>query len=523
MVTHMALGFNYTLSVDEDTSLRSLTNFLEKVQGQTVVVGLDFDMNALSDMLSKIQAEITNASKNLTLTFGSFRVDQDELQKTLREAGQNSKMSTDVNVNVNDKDLDGITAPFKDVPIELEREINKIKDSLIVSLNNLAQSAKNNGLQDLIPIDEIEASIRELHRAGNSLGEIRKEASFVRQEISSWSQVAKGQAAIFNTTATAASNAANSIRSINASMEVKGLENYRRQLQVNLDTQIANVKYSKEFARLSEDQKNKFDGIAKSATLSANSIRELKQEYGELNVKIKEFKQYDLAPSVRNQSNAFRDLFDSIGKGAFYINEIGDALGITGNVIQDSVQHIRNLDEAYANVKRTMGTSRQEFDEMVDAANDVANQYGVTTDSMLEMIKIYGNAGESMDNILAKLDMAAAFQALTGQDAQQVTTAMQAIMNQFDMAQDTADQTSASMQKLGDVMVAVGYSLEKDEGLAMQDIIAGVETAGAVINNAGGSFEWLTAVVATLSEQMNATGDETGNAINFCGCLWKHR
>ena len=75
----MALGFNYTLSVDEDNSLRSLTKFLEKVEGQKVVLGLDFDMNALSDMLKKIQTEITNASKNLTLTFGSFRVDEDEL------------------------------------------------------------------------------------------------------------------------------------------------------------------------------------------------------------------------------------------------------------------------------------------------------------------------------------------------------------------------------------------------------------------------------------------------------------
>ena len=268
MVTHMALGFNYTLSVDEDNSLRSLTKFLEKVEGQKVVLGLDFDMNALSDMLKKIQTEITNASKNLTLTFGSFRIDEDELQRTLKQAGQNTKVAANVAVNLDDGDMKTVAQAFGGVPVELEREINKIKDSLTVSLNNLAQSAKNNGLQNLIPIDEIEHSIKELHKTGNSLGEIRKEASFVRQEISSWSQVAKGQAAIFRTTATEAGTVADRVESINKSMETTAIERYRRQLQLNLDTQLDNIKYSKEFVRLTESQKSAFNSLASAASLT---------------------------------------------------------------------------------------------------------------------------------------------------------------------------------------------------------------------------------------------------------------
>ena len=511
----MALGFNYTLSVDEDNSLRSLTKFLEKVEGQKVVLGLDFDMNALSDMLKKIQTEITNASKNLTLTFGSFRIDEDELQRTLKQAGQNTKVAANVAVNIDDGDMKGITQAFSGVPVELEREINKIKDSLTVSLNNLAQSAKNNGLQNLIPIDEIERSIKELHTTGNSLGEIRKEASFVRQEISSWSQVAKGQAAIFRTTATEAGTVADRVASINKSMETTALERYRRQLQLNLDTQIDNIKYSKEFVKLTESQKNSFNQLASAANLTETSMRGLQDEYANLNLRIKEFKQHDLAPVVRDQQKSFSSLFSAIGKGAFYFNEIGEALGITSIRLGDAVQHIRDVDEAFINVRRTMGTSQEQFNGMIDVASDIAYANGVAIESVLEMVKVYGNAGTTMEQIKAKLDIAAQFQSITGQDATQVTTSMQAIMNQFQMAQETADETTVSMQRLGDVMVGVGYSLEKDEGLAMQDIISGVETAGAVVHNAGGSFEWLASVVATLSEQMNATGDETGNAMKM--------
>ena len=511
----MALGFNYTLSVDEDNSLRSLTKFLEKVEGQKVVLGLDFDMNALSDMLKKIQTEITNASKNLTLTFGSFRIDEDELQRTLKQAGQDTKVAANVAVNLDDGDMKGITQAFSDVPITLEREINKIKDSLTVSLNNLAQSAKNNGLQNLIPIDEIERSIKELHTTGNSLGEIRKEASFVRQEISSWSQVAKGQAAIFRTTATEAGTVADRVASINKSMETTALERYRRQLQLNLDTQLDNIKYSKEFVKLTQSQKNSFNQLASAANLTENSLRGLKDEYANLNLRIKEFKQHDIAPVIRDQQKSFSSLFSAIGKGAFYFNEIGDALGITSVRLGDAVQHIRDVDEAFINIRRTMGTSKEQFNGMVDVASDIAYANGIAIDSVLEMVKIYGNAGTTMEQMQAKLSVAAQFQSISGQDAEQVTTSMQAIMNQFKMAQGSADEAAASMRHLGDVMVGVGYELEKDEGLAMQDIISGVEAAGAVVNNAGGSFEWLSAVVATLSEQMNATGDETGNAMKM--------
>ena len=519
----MALGFNYTLSVDEDNSLRSLTKFLEKVEGQKVVLGLDFDMNALSDMLKKIQTEITNASKNLTLTFGSFRIDEDELQRTLKQAGQDTKVAANVAVNVDEGDLKGITQAFSGVPITLEREINRIKDSLTVSLNNLAQSARNNGLEDLIPIDEIQKSITELHTTGDSLGDIRKEASFVRQEIASWNQYAKGMSGLYKTTAVEASNLADEVERANRNAKSDAIKGQIKYLQQNLDLQADNVRYSKEFTKLTKEQQQAFDSFARSLVVNGNSIKEVRQSYQELNQEMRKYKSENITSVINDQSKSFRDLFDTIAGGTIIYEGIQKAMQLTVQAFRNAADYAHELDEAYRNVKRTMGTTGAEFEGMVDTAIEIANANGVTTESVLEMIKIYGNAGTTLDQIQAKLNVATMFQSVTGQDAQQITTSMQAIMNQFQMAQGSAEETAATMQHLGDVMVGVGYSLEKDEGLAMQDIISGVETAGAVVHNAGGSFEWLAGVVASLSEQMNATGDETGNAINFCGCLWKHR
>ena len=64
-------------------------------------------------------------------------------------------------------------------------------------------------------------------------------------------------------------------------------------------------------------------------------------------------------------------------------------------------------------------------------------------------------------------------------------------------------------------MVAVAYNLAKEESVAMQEVISGIETAGNMIKTSGGSFEWFTSVIGTLSEVMNASGSETANAINI--------
>ena len=49
----------------------------------------------------------------------------------------------------------------------------------------------------------------------------------------------------------------------------------------------------------------------------------------------------------------------------------------------------------------------------------------------------------------------------------------------------------------------------------MQEVIAGIETAGGMMQTSGASFEWFASVVGTLAEVMNASGSETANAINI--------
>ena len=512
----MALGFNYTLSVNESASLKNLEDFTKKIGDRTVKIGIDFDMDSFNTMIDKIQDKLDGITDKLTLEFGDFDVDIDSLQKQLKKVGDKVKLSIPAEIEVKERDLE---QPLKDtgesVGNSVERQIKVIQDSLILSLNNLAQKVSKNGLDDIIPVDDIMRSIDELGKMDLKIQDVNKQAKLIRQEIQSWSQVTTAQTELFKTTATAASDVADSVLKINKANADDSLKRQTKILQQNLDIQMDNIRASKQFSDLTESQIQDFNRLADAMKLTGDSLQQVKANYQELNYQIKDFKNQNISNMVSKQDSAFKNLATTI----FGINSAYDLLqaGVQGikQVFSDATGFIKELDEAYTNINQTMSISQDEFEAWVDDATEVANQTGVLTSDVLTMMKTYAGAGETIENVQGKLAATTAFQNVTGMQAQDVTNSIQSIMNQFQMLQGTAEESAASMEYLGDVMVGVGYSLSKDEQLAMGDIITGVETAGAVVKSAGGSFEWMTAIIGTLSEQMNATGDETGNAMKM--------
>ena len=512
----MALGFNYTLSVNESASLKNLEDFTKKIGDKTVKIGIDFDMDSFDTMIDKIQDKLDGITDKLRLEFGEFDVDVDALQKQLKKVGDKVKLNIPAEIEVREKEIDKALGSAGDgLGDKVQHRIQNLQDSLTIALNNLAKKVNENGLQDFIPIEDIRRSIAELDRMDGGLKAVNQYAKDIRQEIQSWNQVTTAQNELFKTTATKASDVADEVVKINKQASNDALKDQIKYLQQNIDSQIENIRYSKEFSKLTSQQKQDFENLAKSVQLSGNSLKEVKHNYSEINYELKEFKSNNIEPIIKKQESAFEKLFGTVSAGTLIYQGIQEAIQLTKQVMHDAVDYAYELDEAYTNINKTMDITSHDFDDMVDNANKIANANGVTTSSVLDMMKVYANAGTTIEQINAKMEMATAFQNVTGQSAEQVTNSIQAIMNQFKLAQDTAYEAADSMEYLGNVMVGVGYNLAKDESLAMQDIIAGVENAGAIIKNSGGSFEWLSAVVGTLSEQMNATGEETANAMKM--------
>ena len=512
----MALGFNYTLSVNESASLKNLEDFTKKIGDKTLKIGIDFDMDSFNTMIDKIQDKLDGITDKLRLEFGEFDVDVDALQKQLKKVGDKVKLSIPAEIEVRERDLE---QPLKDtgesVGNSVERQIKVIQDSLILSLNNLAQKVSKNGMDDIIPVEDIMRSIDELGKMDLKIQDVNKQAKLIRQEIQSWSQVTTSQVKLFETTATQANEVADAVLKINQNNADESLKRQTKTLRQNLEIQLDNIKQSKEFSKLNRQQLAEFDRLSDSMYLYGNSIKEVKDRYQDLNYKIKEWKQMNITPLVEKQENAFSKLFSTVSASSLIYEGMQKALQGMETVLRDSVSFIYELDEAYTNINQTMSISQTEFEKWVDDATEMANSTGTLTSDILTMMKTYAGAGETIEGVSEKLKATAAFQNITGEDAQYVTSAVQSIMNQFQMMEDTTKSTSQVMEEFGDVMVGVGYSLNKDEQLAMKDIISGIETAGAVVHTSGGSFKWLTSIIGTLSEQMNATGEETGNAMKM--------
>ena len=400
----MALGFNYTLSVNESASLKSLEDFTKKIGDKTLKIGIDFDMDSFNTMIDKIQDKLDGITDKLRLEFGEFDVDVDALQKQLKKVGDKVKLSIPAEIEVRERDLE---QPLKDtgesVGNSVERQIKVIQDSLILSLNNLAQKVSKNGMDDIIPVEDIMRSIDELGKMDLKIQDVNKQAKLIRQEIQSWSQVTTSQVKLFETTATKASEVADAVTSINKANADDNLKRQTKILQQNLDLQLDTIRQSKEFSRLTKDQVADFNRLASAMDVTGDSLKEVKANYQDLNYQIKQFKNDNIAPLISKQESAFKNLAQTM----FGVNSAYDVMVAAVNGIKqafrDAYSFAKELDEAYTNINQTMAITSNEFESWVDDATEMANSTGTLTSDILTMMKTYAGAGETIEGVSEKL------------------------------------------------------------------------------------------------------------------------
>ena len=88
----MAIGFEYTLGVDENASLNSLKEFAKVVEGTEMKLKLDFDLNTISDAIDKVRQQINELDSNINLTISSFNINTDGLQQQLNSKAKDLKL-----------------------------------------------------------------------------------------------------------------------------------------------------------------------------------------------------------------------------------------------------------------------------------------------------------------------------------------------------------------------------------------------------------------------------------------------
>ena len=271
----------------------------------------------------------------------------------------------------------------------------------------------------------------------------------------------------------------------------------------------------KAFLQASEAQQQAFKELREELRLTGETTQEVNAQYKQLTQQMNGMK----IDMVTNQLGKQEGIFSKIGNAMKqYVTmnfDILDCFGRLQNAFGDAFASVQGLDEAYTNISMTMDVTEKQFKTMVDTALEIGNANGQLQSEVLNMMKVYSNAGTTVEEINSQMKATVAFQNVSDLDASSVTQSIQTILQQYKLLEEGGMSAASATEYLGDVMVAVSYNLAKEESVAMQEVIQGIEVAGNMIKTSGGSFEWFSSVIGTLSELMNATGSETANAMKM--------
>jgi hypothetical protein len=186
------------------------------------------------------------------------------------------------------------------------------------------------------------------------------------------------------------------------------------------------------------------------------------------------------------------------------------------------INYVKELDEAFTDVAISMDITRQEFNEWTKDARKIAQANGQTTTSLMEMVKIYATAGEEISDIQDKLAGTAMIQNITQWNAEQTTSAVNSVVNQYKLLEKEINGTTGNVanaiEYMGDALIGISNKLTIDNVAGIQEMINAIDTAGGIMEQSGASMEWYMAVTGALKETMNATGDEVGNAFKMINC-----
>lgn len=264
-----------------------------------------------------------------------------------------------------------------------------------------------------------------------------------------------------------------------------------------------------------EEQRLEFDRLADQLRLTGNTTEEVNNQYRQLTQQMKGMKLNMVTEQLGRQETAFQKVVNAMKQYVVMNLDILDCFNHLQRGFSNAFEHVKTLDEAYTNISMTMNVTNEKFQTMIETAHEVGNANGQLATEVLNMMKVYANAGTTVEEINKQMKATVAFQNVTDMDATSVTNSIQTIIQQYKLLEDGMMDAAQATEYLGDVMVGVSYNLAKEESDAMQEVISGIETAGNMMQTSGASFEWFASVIGTLAELMNASGSETANAINI--------
>lgn len=169
--------------------------------------------------------------------------------------------------------------------------------------------------------------------------------------------------------------------------------------------------------------------------------------------------------------------------------------------VQKAYHYTQSLNKSLNNIRIVTGQTTKQMEDFAKRANIAARELSATTRDYTDAALIFYQQGLNDEAVQARTDTVIKMANVTGEAAEDVSSYMTAIWNNFAKGSESLEYYSDVITTLGAVTAA-----------SSEEIAQGLEKFAAVSDTVGLSYEYATAALATVVSETRQSADIVGNS-----------
>lgn len=177
------------------------------------------------------------------------------------------------------------------------------------------------------------------------------------------------------------------------------------------------------------------------------------------------------------------------------------ALNAVTGAVSTAYYYAKDLNKSLNDIRIVSSESAKDMKEFAKYANESAKALSVNTLAYTDAALIFYQQGLADEEVKSRTDTVLKMSNVTGESAEDVSSYMTAIWNNF-------DDGSKSLEYYADVMTRLGA----DTAASTEELAEGLEKFASVGETVGLSYEYATSAVATVIDKTRQSADVVGTA-----------
>lgn len=169
--------------------------------------------------------------------------------------------------------------------------------------------------------------------------------------------------------------------------------------------------------------------------------------------------------------------------------------------LQSAYGYAQDLNKSLTNIQIVTQQTSEQMEAFAERANKAAKALSASTLAYTDAALIYYQQGLDDSTVKARTDVTIKMMNVTGKSAEEISSQMTAIWNNF-------DDGTKSLEYYADAITALGASTASSS----KEIAEGLQKFAAVADTVGLSYEYATAALATVVAETRQSADIVGTA-----------